>query len=58
MALTDNPTNSSDGVTERHAPVNASGDDAVNVVSAGPAEQALVAHSITTIIPRIRMLPP
>jgi len=58
MALTDNPTNSSDGVTERHAPVNASGDDAVNVVSAGPAEQALVAHSITTITPRIRMLPP
>ena len=56
--LTDNPMNSNDGVTERHAPANASGDEALNAVSAGPAEHPIVAHSsVITDTQRIIMPP-
>jgi hypothetical protein len=59
---TDNPTNSNDGVTERHTPANASGDEAVNAVSAGPAvpaEHPIIAHSsVISDTQRIITLPP
>jgi hypothetical protein len=53
VEATVNRMNSSDDVTERHAPANASGDVACTCGAAGPEAHAIVAHAATTIIQRI-----
>src|SRR6478672_2196103 len=58
--VTDSPMNSSDGVTERHAPANADGDGTLTAVSAGPAgptAHPINAHS-TVITDNRRIITP